>query len=205
MNVRVKICGITSVDDAKAAADAGADAIGLNFYAESPRFVGDRYEQIAAAVPPSVQVVGVFVDAPVEQIQRVSKVAEIVQLHGHEEPSILASLPWPIFVLRAIRVRSAQDLAELDRWNVPGFLLDGAGRPGAHGGATFDWSLFLEAKKRTQKPLILAGGLTPENVAEAVRITQPFGVDVASGVESAPGRKDWKRMAEFVRNAKGIS
>lgn len=202
--VRVKICGVTSPAEAIAAIEAGADAIGLNYHPASPRFVGGQGPAIARALPPFVVRVGVFVDAPFDALERARADVHLVQLHGAESPDEPRFQAWK--VLRALRLRTPADLDALAAWdrvaeprpNLQGFILDGAGRPGVFGGETFDWSLFLEARRRTARPLVLAGGLTPENVYDAVRATQPDGVDVASGVESDPGRKDPAKMRAFI-------
>jgi phosphoribosylanthranilate isomerase len=202
--VRVKICGVTTVDDAVAACDAGAHAIGLNFLATSPRAVTlERALEIREVVAPFVQVVGVFVNAAAGVIREACAAGcvDLVQLHGAETPEFAKELG--IKPLRAIRVRSEADLAPLPAWErvARAIVLDGAGLAGAFGGASFDWSLVKAARALTSRPLVLAGGLSPENVASAIRAVRPAGVDVASGVESAPGRKDPLLMRAFVRAA----
>jgi phosphoribosylanthranilate isomerase len=196
--VRVKICGITSVEDALAACEAGADAIGLNFIESSPRYVGHALAAILGALPPFVQVVGVLADADPMLVDTVRGDVDMLQFHGNEDARRTQSL-FLSPLLRAIRVRSADDLLQIPKWDAArAILLDGAGRPGTHGGATFDWSLVAVARTLTRKPLIIAGGLTPENVGEAIRATRPAAVDVASGVESAPGKKDPAKVRAFV-------
>lgn len=204
MSVRVKICGLTRPPDVAAAVAAGADALGFMFYAPSPRHVA-----IAAAadlcrpVPARVERVGVFVDAPEDFIREAAVRCglTLLQLHGGEAPEFCARLPLP--VVRAFRMRGPETLEELDRFPTAGWLLDSY-TPGRHGGtgATFNWDLAARAVARG-RPVWLAGGLTPDNVAEAVRRVRPFAVDVSSGVESAPGVKDPARIAAFIAAAKG--
>jgi len=197
---RVKICGITNVDDALAAVDAGAAAIGLNFYPRSPRCIGvDVAERIVAALPEQVCVVGVFVDAARADVGRVADTLglDALQFHGGESPAFCAG--WRAKVIKALRLRARGSLAELDSYRVDFELIDayvegvpgGTGRP-----AAWEW-----LHGRSTDRLILAGGLTPGNVADAVRAVRPFAVDVASGVERAPGRKDVGMMRRFVANA----
>ncbi|HEX7481228.1 MAG TPA: phosphoribosylanthranilate isomerase [Polyangiales bacterium] len=202
--VAVKVCGVTSVSDALACVKLGADAIGLNFYAGSPRCVPvDVAAAIVSAVGTAVVTVGVFVDAPYEEIARVqaSTALRCVQLHGDEPPALLERfLPHAYKAIR-MRGRASLDLVA----SYPGrFVLLDAYVPGAQGGtgATFDWRLAAEVARTRQ--VTLAGGLTPDNVAAAVAAVQPFCVDVASGVESAPGVKDPAKVAAFVAAAKGL-
>jgi phosphoribosylanthranilate isomerase len=199
--VRVKICGITRIEDGLAAARLGADWLGFNFWRRSRRYLAPAAAApIIAALPPGVLPVGVFVDPTREELLAAIRTSGIraVQLHGDEPPELCASLPVP--VVKGIRVRDAHDLAALASYEVSGFLLDSA-TPGYGGSGTpFDWALAAEAAAAV--PIWLAGGLTPENVGEAVRRVRPCGVDVASGVESAPGVKDLSRVEAFIRNAK---
>jgi phosphoribosylanthranilate isomerase len=199
--VKVKICGITRVDDALAATRLGADALGFNFWPRSKRYIAPADARaIVRRLPPLVTAVGVFVDASRDEILRAadSSGIQVAQLHGDEPPELCASLPLP--VLKAIRITDAHALAALAAYEVSGFLLD-APSPGYGGsGTTFDWSLAAEAAQVV--PVVLAGGLTPENVAEAIRTVRPWGVDVASGVETSPGVKDADRMRRFIEAAK---
>ena len=203
MPVRVKICGVTRLEDALAAAQAGADALGFNFWPQSKRYVDPRAAgDIIALLPPFVATVGVFVDPTRDEALRAAEASGVqwLQLHGDESPELCASLPLP--VLKAIRVRHRASLDLLDAYDVAGFLLD-TDSPGYGGsGATFDWTLAAEGARRA--PIVLAGGLRPENVADAVRQVRPWAVDVASGVESAPGVKDHEKTARFIREAKGL-
>lgn len=206
---KVKICGVTNLEDAQAAVEAGADAVGLNFYPPSPRCVDlNTAREIAAALPPFVTRVGIFVDRDLEERQRIAAACglDAIQLHGQETPAeCQAAGPWRS-VIKAFRVRGPETLEELAAYAgvVQAWLLDTyvRGQPGGTG-ETFNWGLAVEARRRfPHVPLILAGGLTPENVAEAVQWVQPYAVDVAGGVEREPGRKDYDRMWEFVRRAK---
>lgn len=206
MSVKVKICGITSVSDGLAAAAAGADMIGLMFYERSPRHVAwTTAVAIAGALPPDVVKVGVFVDPAEETVQRA--IAEcgvtLLQFHGDEPPEFCTQ--FGVMSLKAFRVRDAASLAALPDYRTDAWLLD-AFSPAALGGTgeKFNWELALEAKK-LGRPIFLAGGLTPENVAEAVRQVQPFAVDVSSGVESAPGKKDPAKVRAFITAAKGVA
>jgi phosphoribosylanthranilate isomerase len=198
----VKICGVTSVEDARICIDAGVDAIGLNFAVESPRRVSlEVARAIVQALPPNVLSVGVFVDADYAELMRVQRAVGLgcLQLHGDEAPELLERcLPH---AYKAIRVRGAAVHDEVARYPGEHVLLD-AYVPGHHGGtgARFDWSL-AAAVAKTRK-LTLAGGLHPENVAEAIATVRPFCVDVASGVEAQVGRKDPERVRQFISRAK---
>lgn len=202
MTVRVKICGVTRLDDALAAIDAGADALGLNCWPGSKRYLAPRAaEKLVAKLPPLVSLVGVFVDQPKAQVAKLAKDLGLhaVQLHGEESVRECQGLGVP--VIRAVKVTGRSALRGLSKWPVAALLVD-TPSPG-HGGSgrTFDWRLLRGW--RAPKPLLLAGGLTPKNVAAAVRAVSPYAVDVASGVESSPGRKDERAMRAFVRAAKG--
>ncbi len=201
---RIKICGITNLDDALQAVEAGADALGFVFYARSPRYVTPaQVKKIVAELPPFVTKVGLFVNEPAEGIVRSMAEArlDVVQLHGDERPADCLFDSHP--VIKALRVKDAGSLAGADEYQVAALLLD-AWCDEHYGGTgkSFDWKL---AKQLTgRRPLILAGGLRPENVIDAVRRVKPYAVDVSSGVEAAPGKKDHSKVAEFicrVRNA----
>ncbi len=199
--VFVKICGITSPEDAEAATDAGADAVGLVFWPGSPRHVSvQAARRIGEGLPSHVLRVGVFVDAPRDELVRTAEDArlDLLQLHGSEPPEALADLPRR--VLKAVRVGTGfavQD-ALLYEGRAAGLLLDThrTGTPGGTG-ETFDWALAREVRKGAGF-VVLAGGLRPENVREALKAVGPDGVDVSSGVESSPGRKDAEKMRSFV-------
>jgi phosphoribosylanthranilate isomerase len=184
------------------AAQAGADALGFVFFEKSPRFIDpERAACIIAGIPPFVQVVGLFVNAELDFVNATADSCrlDIVQLHGEESPSFCKSVRRR--VMKAFRVRGMESLAPMADYRVAGFLLD-AYVPGSYGGTggRFDWDCAVAAKGRG--PIILAGGLDPDNVASAVARVTPFGVDVSSGVESRPGRKDPEKVRNFIRNAK---
>lgn len=202
--VRVKICGITRTEDALAAAEAGADAIGLVFYPASPRAVSmERAREICQALPPFVSSVGLFVNAAAAEVARVLEQVplDMLQFHGDETPPSCSAAGRPF--LKALRVKAGSDIrAQFDAWCVTwegasGLLLDawhddlygGGGRP-------FDWALVESLN--AGKPVILAGGLNPENVAEAIGRTRPWGVDVSTGVEESPGIKTADRIRAFI-------
>jgi phosphoribosylanthranilate isomerase len=208
--VRVKICGITSAGDARVAVEAGADAIGLVF-AESPRQVTvAQAARIVEAVPPWVSVVGVFVDAPPEEIAETARRLHlgVIQFHGDEMPCLIEDVATQCQVVKAFRIATPSDLDDaldyLVQCRPHACLVDSrvAGVQGGSGRAA-PWSLVAPVR-REMWPLILSGGLTPENVAEAVRIVQPFGVESSSGVERSPGRKDADRVREFVKAALSV-
>jgi phosphoribosylanthranilate isomerase len=198
---KVKICGITRLDDALAAVRLGADALGFNFWPRSKRYLPPgEARAIVRRLPSFVTAVGVFVDPTREEVLRAADQSGIAvaQLHGDEPPELCASLPLP--VLKAIRVTGAHALSALASYEVQGFLLDTPTVGYGGSGQTFDWELAAEVAR--ELPIVLAGGLGPENVAEAVRIVHPWAVDVASGVELAPGVKDPERMRLFIDRAK---
>jgi len=197
---RVKICGITRPEHARAAAQAGADAIGLMFYAPSPRYVTpDRAREICAALPPLVAVVGVFVNPEPHHVETVVEglPVDLLQFHGEESPELCAGAGKPY--LKAVRVRTGGDIAQAAAC-YPGaraLLLD-AHHDALWGGTgtRFDWDV---VPQDVGCPVVLAGGLTPENVAGAIRRVRPFAVDVSGGVESAPGEKDVRSMERFMK------
>ena len=202
--VRVKICGITRVEDALAAAAAGADAIGLVFYAKSPRAVDiEQAREILAALPPFVTSVGLFVDAERSELERIlaSVPLDLLQFHGDESVQQCEAFGRPY--IKALRVKAGDDIAaQVARYpSAQGILLDAyvEGVPGGTGEA-FDWSLIPQA---LSKPLILAGGLRPDNVAEAVSRVRPYAVDVSGGVEASKGVKDVEKVDAFIRAARG--
>lgn len=196
---RVKICGLTRLEDALAAARLGAHALGFNFWPGSRRFISPAAARaIISALPPFVVPVGVFVDAGRDELLAAAAVSgvQVLQLHGDEPPALCAQLPLP--VLKAIRVRGPESLALLERYAgaAAGFLLDADSAGYGGSGATFDWALAAQAAARF--PVTLAGGLTPANVAAAVRLVRPWAVDTASGVEVSPGVKDHDKLARFI-------
>jgi phosphoribosylanthranilate isomerase len=203
MSIRVKICGITNLPDAQVAVEAGADALGFNFYEKSPRYVSPATAaEMSSSLPPFTLRVGVFVN-PVEELVR-RAIGEcglnLLQFHGDEPPEFCTQ--FGLMSMKAFRIRDAGSLKELPRYRTDAWLLDAYASDTYGGtGEKFNWSLAVEAQK-SGKPFFLAGGLTPENVAEAIRQVQPFGVDVASGVESSPGRKDPGKVHSFITAAK---
>jgi phosphoribosylanthranilate isomerase len=206
MAIKVKICGITNLDDAMIATEAGADAIGFVFHPDSPRYVSpEMVGRIVAQLPALVLTVGVFVNEDMKKVQEIMSRCglAVAQLHGDEPAAYCEALRRP--VLKAIRLRGHQDflaMAEFQgRARVRGFIVD-AVSDGAYGGTGLqvNWQLAAEAAK--VGPVVLAGGLTAENVAEAIRSVRPYGVDVSSGVESAPGRKDPVKVRAFIGSVK---
>ncbi|MFO1388973.1 phosphoribosylanthranilate isomerase [Cellvibrio sp.] len=202
-STRVKICGITSVADAQTAVNAGADAIGLVFYAPSPRAVTiEQAREIAASVGPFVTVVGLFVNADESYVCEVlaNVGLHLLQFHGDESPEFCESFHRPY--MKAIRMRPELDLVgAFDKYASATAILLDAYRPGVPGGTgeTFDWQ---RVPKQSLRPIVLAGGLTPENVASAIQATHVYGVDVSGGVESAPGKKDSQKVEQFIFNAR---
>lgn len=198
MRVRVKICGITRIEDALAAVAAGADALGFVFYAQSPRAVEpEQAAGIIRRLPPFVTTVGLFVNEARTRIEEVTRYCglDMVQLHGDESPEE-CRIPGRR-VVKALRVRDAESLKAAGRYDVAGLLLDAwSGEVYGGSGQTFDWTLLRNFASR--RPVILAGGLTPDNVGEAIRSVRPFAVDVSSGVEAAPGRKDPRKIRAFI-------
>jgi phosphoribosylanthranilate isomerase len=202
--VRVKICGITSVEDALQAAQAGADALGFVFYERSPRNLDPiRAATIISRLPPFVQTVGLFVNADAGFVNDTADRCrlDLVQLHGDEPPEYCEKISRR--VIKAFRVRDAASLAPVKDYRVAGILLD-AYSPGAFGGTGLSFNWELAGIAREFGPVILAGGLDPDNVREAVERVAPFAVDVSSGVESSPGRKDPEKVREFIKRAKGL-
>jgi phosphoribosylanthranilate isomerase len=204
MDTRVKICGITSVTDGLMAAEAGADMIGLMFYEHSPRHITlAQAVEIARALPPLVLRVGVFVNPEEGLVTRAIGDCglSLLQFHGDETSDFCTQ--FGVMSLKALRVRDEESLAALEHFQTDAFLLDACAKSGLGGtGETFNWDLAVKAQK-FGKPIFLAGGMTPENVAEAVRRVRPFAVDVSSGVESAPGKKDAAKVRAFIKAAKG--
>lgn len=204
--VRVKICGITNWRDAKTAIDSGADALGFNFYGKSPRMISVSHaREIVRRMPKRVAALGVFVNASVQEIVRIAEAAKLnaAQLHGDENPQTVARLARILPVIKAFRVRSGFRASDLRKYpDAAGFLLDGFD-PSAIGGTgkKFDWRVARQARR--YGPVILAGGITAQNVAAAIRRAQPFAVDVCSGVEASPGKKNATKVREFLGAVKG--
>ena len=203
MRTRVKICGLTRVDDVLAAAAEGVDAIGLVFYSKSPRAVDiSQAKTLVAVLPPFVTAVGLFVDAPFGFVNEVLSAVplDLLQFHGEEGPEFCAAFgrPW----LKALRVRPDLDLTgEARRYSGARALLLDAYRPGVPGGTgeTFDWALIPPVLRPR---IVLAGGLTPHNVAEAIGRLQPYAVDVSGGVEAAKGIKDHAKIHAFMHGVR---
>jgi phosphoribosylanthranilate isomerase len=204
MQVKVKICGITNFDDAMAAVESGADALGFVFFKESPRYISyTNAASIINKLPSFLTTVGVFVSERPEHIENIITMTgiDVVQLHGEEPPEKCIFMRR---VIKAIRVETLESLDSLINYReiVSAFLLD-TFTHGLFGGTgkIFNWDIAIEAKQFGR--IILAGGLTPDNVTEAVRRVSPYGVDVSSGVEFERGRKDHKKMQLFIERAKG--
>ena len=201
---KVKICGITSLEDAMAACEAGADALGFNFAPEAKkrnRFIEpEAARRIIEQLPPFVAGVAVCVNEEPRRIREYLEFVDWIQFHGEETPEQCREAGCR--GIKALRVGPKFDPEAMRAYPTPAFLLD-AHLPGERGGTgrTCDWAAAQRAVA-LGRPVLLAGGLTPENVAEAVKIVRPYGVDTASGVEAAPGKKDHDRIRAFVRNAK---
>jgi len=207
---KVKLCGVTLLDDAARVGAAGVDFIGFNFWPQSKRHIApERAPMLAAAARAAgqLQVVGVFVDASVDDILAVHRAVDldIIQLHGYEGPELVAAVvnatKRPVW--KAISVRSAEDVERLEIWPADAILLD-APTPGRGGsGTTFDWTLAQSARRRyPAMHIVLAGGITPDNVGDAIAAVAPWAIDVASGVEAGPGVKDADKIARLVAAAR---
>ena len=204
---RVKICGVTNLEDALLAEKLGADLLGFNFFERSPRFISpDHAAAIVRDLGHRIKKVGVFVN---EETYKIGEIADrvgldFVQLHGNEDPGFITDLrtKTSAAVIKAFRVGPRFEVGNSELFDVDHVLLD-AFAPDHYGGTgkAFDWEI-AQAAFALRSKLFLAGGLKPENVSEAIRLVQPYAVDVASGVESAPGKKDPDTMAAFIRNAK---
>jgi len=207
--MRIKICGITNLVDAEAAVHYGADALGFIFHEPSPRYISAmRAAEITKRLPPFVNVTGVFVNAATNDILETAKrcFLDTIQLHGEEGPdSCRAIMESGYKVIKAIRVKDEGSLAMLSRYPLASaFLLDSYSRETYGGsGEKFDWTLAQKAKEYGK--IILAGGLTPDNVAEAIREVEPYGVDVSSGVEKSPGLKDHGKLKAFFEAVAGAA
>ena len=203
MDLKIKICGITNLEDAIVAVEAGADALGFMFYDKSPRQVSvEKVAQIVRELPTWMLKVGVFVNPdPALVMTALGDCGlNLLQFHGDESPEFCAS--FGVMSMKAFRVKDAASLEPMKNYRTDVFLLDGY-VPGQLGGTgeKFNWPLAVEAKK-FGKPIFLAGGLTPKNVAEAIHEVRPFGVDVSSGVEISPGKKDPAKIWKFIEVAR---
>jgi phosphoribosylanthranilate isomerase len=201
--VRVKICGITTLDDARMVVEAGADALGFIFYDKSPRNINPvAAANIIAKLPPFIQTVGLFVNENIEQVNWTADYCglDIVQLHGAETPEDCLEVNRR--VIKVFRMQNIVSIEPMKKYQVSGYLLD-AWSPDAFGGTgrTFNWEVAAAARQYGR--IILAGGLTPDNVVEALQVVQPYAVDVSTGVESSPGKKDGSKVKAFIKRAKG--
>ena len=205
LQIKVKICGMTQLKDALFAVEQGVDAVGFIFYKKSPRAVTMKtVREIIKKLPPLVETVGVFVNESAERLNKIADYCglDLVQLHGEESPAFCRKIHRR--VIKAFRVKDLQSIKQLEKFPVSGFLLD-TFSDDLHGGTgkTFDWNLALPAKKIG--PVILAGGLTPRNIRQAVRRVRPYGVDVCSGVEKSSGIKDLEKVRAFLKNIRSGS
>jgi phosphoribosylanthranilate isomerase len=206
--VKLKICGITSWVDARRACNAGADYLGFNFYARSLRYISPaKARRIVERLPAGTAAVGVFVNESEWKMLEITRAVGLgyLQLHGDESPAAVARLARSVRVIKAVRVRESFRPAQLSRFKgAPEILLDGFDKRQRGGtGKTFDWDVARRCNPYGR--IFLAGGLTPENVAEAIRIAKPYAVDICSGVERRPGKKDpqkLKRLAHALRGAR---
>ncbi len=200
--VKVKICGITNLEDALYAAECGADALGFIFYPKSPRFIEKtKAKEIISKLPPFITTVGVFVNESMENI--VNTIHEcninIVQLHGDETPDYCSKVPMK--AIKAIRVKDEDSLKQIAEYKTSTFLLDTYSENSYGGtGKIFNWNLAIKAKGYGR--IILSGGLTPDNVNEAIERVKPYGVDVSSGVEEREGKKDKIKVREFIKRVR---
>jgi phosphoribosylanthranilate isomerase len=197
--VKVKVCGIRSLEEAQASIDAGADALGFNFWSRSPRYIApEAAREIVARLPPLVANIGVFVNETRERIEAIASDLRLaaVQLHGDESPEFCAGIT-AAKTIKAIRVTEDFAPQSIRRYSVSMILLD-TGIAGSYGGTgrTFDWSVAAECARLS--PIILAGGLTTENIGEAISTVRPAAIDVCSGVEAEPGRKDLVKLRNFM-------
>jgi phosphoribosylanthranilate isomerase len=204
--MKVKVCGITSYEDAAMVLDHGVDALGFNFFPRSPRYIRpEDARSILRRIPPLVVTVGLFVN--VEEPEQVSSIArtagiQVLQLHGDESPDYCQKLAeWPL--IKALRIGSGEIPQSLGEYPVRAFLLDSKDDVLFGGtGKSFDWNAAKDIKR--VRPILLAGGLRPDNVREAIRVVAPYGVDVCSGVESAPGKKDGRKLMQFMNEVRNV-
>jgi phosphoribosylanthranilate isomerase len=204
MSLIVKICGITNLPDARAAIAAGADALGFVFWDGSPRHIDiNAAASLIRELPPAIVKVGVFVDAAATEVFHAAQACglNLLQFHGTEPPAYCVQ--FGLMSMKAFRIRDATSLQPLADYQTDAWLLDAynAAKPGGTG-ERFNWELAIQARS-LGRPIFLAGGLTPANVADAVQRVRPYGVDVSSGVELAPGKKDHEKLRAFIQAAKG--
>jgi len=202
---KIKICGITNISDVLAASELGADAIGFIF-AKSPRKVtATKVKKIVKRLPPFIFKVGVFVDEKASTVNRIIKECNLdfVQLHGSESPSYCKRITAP--VIKAFRMKDRASLKQISKYNVLAFLLDTYEKEMSGGtGKVFNWNL-AKAAKRFGRPIILSGGLNPNNVARAIKKVRPYAVDVGSGVEAYPGKKSIRKLKSFIYKVKSLN
>ena len=197
--VRVKICGITNIEDALAAVDMGADILGFNFYAPSPRYIEpEKAVAIIDKIPAFVNIAGIFVNAKIHEIRKLTNPGSLnwVQFHGDESPEFCDRFTaWSLRTIKAIRVQSKESIQQAEIFHTSALLFD-AFNPKLYGGTgeTFDWSLVKNCPNR----IFLAGGITPDNIQKALD-QRTYGVDICSGIESEPGKKDHKKMAQLFK------
>jgi phosphoribosylanthranilate isomerase len=206
--MRVKICGITNLADAEVAISAGADALGFILYEKSPRYIPiEAAIPITEMLPPFVQTVAVTVNATREFTnlgwRKLLKNFNLAQLHGEESPAHVKAVGKYLPVIKAFPADKARLIAPA-HYEVSAFLIDTPTQVFGGTGVIFDWDFALEFKAKTAKPLILAGGLNPENVAKAIEKVQPYAVDVSSGVEASPGKKDHAKLRDFIQICKSF-
>jgi phosphoribosylanthranilate isomerase len=208
MPVRVKICGITNLEDAEAAVAAGADALGFILYEKSPRFIAvEEAIRIVEQLPPFVQTVAVTVDAVKEFTnlgwRKQLKNFGLAQLHGGESPAHVKAVGKYLPVVKVFAADLARTITP-GQYEVTAFMLDTPSKEHGGTGRVFDWNIAADFKKRITKPLILSGGLNRENIARAIETVQPYAVDASSGVEASPGRKDHEKLRDFIRICKSF-
>jgi len=202
--VKVKICGLTSYEDAAAAMEMGADLLGFNFYPKSPRYIQpEKAGQIISKLPAFIDIVGVFVNSSLEEIRNTTDQCQLnwVQLHGDESPQFCRELLWHnVKTMKAIRVKDKSDIDRAQSYFTDAILLD-AFNPQRYGGTglTFDWNIIGHITKR----VFLAGGINPDNIARAVKLGV-YGIDVCSGIEAQPGKKDHKKMKTLFDNIRHL-
>ncbi|UCD84400.1 MAG: phosphoribosylanthranilate isomerase [Deltaproteobacteria bacterium] len=202
--VKIKICGITNLKDALRAVELGADALGFNFYLKSPRLVSEEMaNDIIRQLPPFFVPVGIFVNETSERIKKVVGITGIqaIQLHGDESPEFCSQFSKTI--IKAIRVKNHESLKNMNDYKVNAFLLDSYSPKYGGSGKTINWELAKEAKKYGR--IILAGGLNPDNIVKAIKEARPYGVDVCSGVEKEPGKKDHEKLKKLIQAVKNLN
>ena len=203
--IKIKICGIRNLEDAIAAAEAGADALGFVFYPESPRFIDPgNVRHIISKLPVFITYIGVFVDEKEDVIRRILRESgiQLLQFHGSESPMLCTRFREK--VIKSIRIRDAGSIESMKMYPLDTFLLDTYHAEVKGGtGKAFDWGIAEKAKEHGK--IILSGGLTPSNVEEAIRRVKPYGVDVSSGVEKSPGKKDHMKIKKFIKEVKKIN